>query len=53
MRQDDGVGEPLLELDRDRCRGPAPSVDQALGLLAHELPQLLGLELGVAARGGE
>ena len=53
MRQDDRVGEPLLELDRDRRRGSAASIKEALGLFAHQLPELVGVELGMAARGGE
>ena len=45
MRQDDRVGQPLLELDRDRGRGAAAAVDQCLGLGANELTELLGLEI--------
>ena len=50
MRQDDGVLEPLAQLDRDRRGGAAAAVDERLGLLAHELPQLVDLELDVPAR---
>jgi hypothetical protein len=50
VSQHDGVLEALTQLDRDRRRGPVATLDERFRLLAHELPQLVGLELGVPAR---
>ena len=53
MSQNDGVVQPLLELDRDRGGRAAGAVDERLGLLAHHLSQLLGVEVGLAVGRGE
>jgi hypothetical protein len=51
VSQDDRVLEPLAQLDRDRRGGAASAVHERLGLLAHELLQLVDLELDVRTRG--
>jgi hypothetical protein len=48
--EDDGLIQPLAELDCDRRTGPAAAVEQALRLLAHELAELMSLELRMPVR---
>jgi hypothetical protein len=53
VREDDRVGEPLLELDRDRRTRPPPAFHERLGFLANQLTQLFRLELRLPVGRGE
>src|SRR6266540_5235923 len=50
MRHDDGVEEPILELNRDRGSGPATPIQDRLTLFADQAAQLVDVEKPMRVR---